>query len=107
MEESLSKLSKKELIDVIVHLNNIDSNKDLIQNYINTMIKKKGNDNINDDNSNHNKKKEKRQFDMSKYRQRHIALQVQYDGINYIGFASQSGILLLIINIISMIIIYL
>eukprot|EP01038_Epipyxis_sp_PR26KG_P008723 gene8723-11785_t len=30
-------------------------------------------------------------FDMSKYRQRQIAMQVQYDGSSYYGFASQAG----------------
>ncbi len=40
-----------------------------------------------------NKKKQKPQkvFDMNKYRQRHIALQVQYEGGAYHGFASQEG----------------
>ena len=43
--------------------------------------------------NNSNKKKQKPQkvFDMNKYRQRHIALQVQYDGGAYHGFASQEG----------------
>ena len=38
------------------------------------------------------KKKEKgpRAFDMSKYRQRKIAIQLQYNGQNYHGFASQA-----------------
>jgi tRNA pseudouridine38/39 synthase len=35
-------------------------------------------------------RKTQRVFDMSKYRQRHIALHVQYDGGNYFGFASQA-----------------
>jgi hypothetical protein len=30
-----------------------------------------------------------RPFDMSKYRTRHIALKLQYDGSKYLGFASQ------------------
>lgn len=39
------------------------------------------------------KKKQKQQkvFDMNKYRQRHIALQVQYEGGAFHGFASQEG----------------
>ena len=35
------------------------------------------------------KKKEARPFDMSKYRQRHLAFHVQYDGGKYHGFADQ------------------
>eukprot|EP00981_Chlorochromonas_danica_P008970 scaffold2383_cov189-Ochromonas_danica.AAC.2 len=34
-------------------------------------------------------RKQKKSFDMSQYRQRHIALQIQYDGTAYYGFASQ------------------
>lgn len=34
-------------------------------------------------------KKNKKEFDMSRYHQRHIALQIQYDGGPYYGFASQ------------------
>ena len=91
MEETLNKLTKKELIDLIIKLNDSnDSNKGIVDSVITTIAAKKGNDAMNDDNDN-SKKKVKRQFDMSKYRQRHIALQVQYDGCNYIGFASQSG----------------
>lgn len=98
MENQLSKLTKKDLIDIIVKLNESDINKDVIGNLINEIMSKKDNDTtMNDNNNNDDKKKEKRQFDMSKYRQRHIALQVQYDGVNYIGFASQAGILLLTI----------
>lgn len=98
MENQLSKLTKKDLINIIVKLNESDINKDVIGNLINEIMSKKDNDTtMNDNNNNDDKKKEKRQFDMSKYRQRHIALQVQYDGVNYIGFASQAGILLLTI----------
>jgi len=101
MEEILSNLTKKELIDIIINTNNVIDNKDVIPNHIQTILNKKTNE-INNSNSNSNK--EKRQFDMSKYRQRHIALQVQYDGANYIGFASQSGNTIIIIIIIIMII---
>ena len=104
MEEILSNLTKKELIDIIINTNNVIDNKDVIPNHIQTILNKKTNEiNNNNSNSNSNSNKEKRQFDMSKYRQRHIALQVQYDGANYIGFASQSGNT--IINIIIMIMI--
>ncbi len=36
-------------------------------------------------------KKGKKEFDMQRYRQRHIAMQVQYEGEHYYGFTSQSG----------------
>ena len=37
------------------------------------------------------KEKVKNEFDMSRYRQRHIALQLQYEGGSYYGFAAQNG----------------
>ena len=36
------------------------------------------------------KQKDVKVFDMNKYRQRHIALHLQYDGGSYFGFASQT-----------------
>jgi hypothetical protein len=36
------------------------------------------------------KKKPCREFDMSKYRERHIAIHLQYNGTEYYGFASQA-----------------
>ena len=36
-------------------------------------------------------KKEKRAFDMSRYRQHHVAMEFQYDGGAYFGFASQAA----------------
>ena len=35
--------------------------------------------------------KEKKPFDMSRYHQRHVAMQIQYDGGPYHGFAAQAG----------------
>jgi len=37
------------------------------------------------------KPKKSKEFDMSKYRQRNVAMQVQYEGGPYFGFASQAG----------------
>ena len=36
-------------------------------------------------------KKPKKEFDMQRYRQRHIAMQIQYEGEHYFGFTSQTG----------------
>lgn len=36
-------------------------------------------------------KKQKKEFDMKRFRQRHVAIQLQYEGGPYFGFASQSG----------------
>ena len=36
-------------------------------------------------------KKPKKEFDMDRYRKRHIALQIQYEGEHYYGFTSQAG----------------
>lgn len=107
MEEKLSSLTKKELIDIIINASKVIDNEDIIQKHIQSILSKKANEKNNNihnsnknDNNNSNCIKEKRQFDMSKYRQRHIALQIQYDGANYIGFASQSGITVIVIIVI-------
>lgn len=88
MKESLDKLSKEQLIDLLVSLaSKNEENSNIINEKINehnhtlkTVMKT-------------NKKKDKpiKAFDISKYRQRNIAIQLQYEGGDYYGFASQTG----------------
>jgi tRNA pseudouridine38/39 synthase len=51
----------------------------------NTTMQKKGNHKF------QKKQKESKPFDISRYHQRHVAMQIQYDGRPFHGFAAQAG----------------
>jgi hypothetical protein len=118
---SLSSLNNVNMIDIITKLVNKYGNEaaEIVKNNINTtnnnnnvIAIKSNKDNSNIPSNNNNKQinnkmsiptnktpynklsrreRHAKEFDISRYHQRHIAFQVQYEGGPYYGFASQAG----------------
>lgn len=97
----MDSLSREELKQVVESLlNEINSTRDdklsLAQALELALPKKQWVDEINEEpkktrKDKKQKKKKEVPFDMNKYKQRHIAFQVQYDGSDYSGFAAQEN----------------
>lgn len=86
MTLSLDDLSRSELLELINHIN--ESSDRLTKEKISTYLAERG---TAKGNPKKQPKKPSKPFDMSKYRQRHVAFHVQYDGADFCGFAEQNS----------------
>ena len=91
--EGVESLTKSELIALIDLMRDKYGANEFIQGYVESVNTEKRSK-LNSKQATkivqlHSKKAKDNDFDMNNYRQRHIALQIQYDGGAYFGFASQ------------------
>lgn len=87
LEQILSGLTKDSLVGIILEVGKIlgdsgdETLKTIVGNHVKGLAPKRK----------FEKKKPPRPIDFNKFRHRHVAIQLQYDGTRYFGFASQAG----------------
>lgn len=97
LEQVLSTLEKKSLIDIIIEVERSLSlehgARTLIKNIIDKHVLQlsSASGDVVQQKRIFEKKKPHRPFEFSRFRTRHVAVQLQYDGGGYFGFASQAG----------------
>jgi tRNA pseudouridine38/39 synthase len=90
-KDSLENLSKEELIQIIQTLRAKRKREENSKNE-SKIPDKEDMDVVQDNKKSKKDEKKRKEFDMSKYSQRHIALKIAYLGWKYKGFASQADI---------------
>ena len=82
----MDQLSRKDCLDLIRDLcGHSSANQEAVDMFVKSKIVERNPKGF------FKKQKEHKAFDMSKYRQRHLAFHVQYDGSPYFGFAEQNS----------------